>query len=298
MSTSSHQLSYASPPVTIILTIILLLFFFIGFFSVYFCRCFLENLAHTWILRRSPSGSSPAGGRRAGAPAGLHPSIVQSFPTFPYSTVKGFRRDKCGLDCAICLSEFGDDSVLRLLAGCCHAFHQECIDLWLDYHKTCPVCRRALDEPTKPASSENPFDAIFLEIDEDDEEEDYESMDDTFSIDISRPGEPDEAVSCSSARSAQGQKNHSNGSDSANKTVEKFPRSHSTGHSISRSRGEEDRFTLRLPEHVKVKIARGRSVTERSRVAFGVSGNKTEVAGSSRGFGEASLGGDVNMNKG
>lgn len=39
--------------------------------------------------------------------------------------------------------------------------------------------------------------------------------------------------------------------------VDKFARSHSTGHSIVRNREEEDRFTLRLPEHVKSRIIRG-----------------------------------------
>ncbi|XP_034710817.1 uncharacterized protein LOC117933521 isoform X3 [Vitis riparia] len=37
----------------------------------------------------------------------------------------------------------------------------------------------------------------------------------------------------------------------------KFSRSHSTGHSIAWTKGEEDKHTLILPEHVKAKITRG-----------------------------------------
>ncbi|RWR86794.1 zinc finger protein [Cinnamomum micranthum f. kanehirae] len=76
---------------------------------------------------------------------GLHPSIIASFPTFPYALVKDHRRGKCGLECAICLSEFAGDEVLRLLTACSHAFHLGCIDLWFESHTTCPVCRRELD---------------------------------------------------------------------------------------------------------------------------------------------------------
>ncbi|KAI9178200.1 hypothetical protein LWI28_023784 [Acer negundo] len=98
-------------------------------------------------LRNSPSGNLV--GTAATVNHGLDPSLIQAFPTFAYSTVKDFRRENCGLECAICLAEFEDDSMLRLLTVCYHVFHQDCIDLWLESHKTCPVCRRDLDLPEK-----------------------------------------------------------------------------------------------------------------------------------------------------
>ncbi|KAG5007797.1 hypothetical protein JHK82_025723 [Glycine max] len=44
------------------------------------------------------------------------------------------------------LLQFDSDSMLRLLTVCYHVFHQQCIDLWLSSHKTCPVCRTDLDQ--------------------------------------------------------------------------------------------------------------------------------------------------------
>ncbi|XP_062219393.1 E3 ubiquitin-protein ligase RING1-like [Phragmites australis] len=56
-------------------------------------------------------------------------------------------------DCAVCLGEFRDGELLRLLPKCTHAFHVPCIDTWLRAHVNCPLCRaRVLD----PATAEQP----------------------------------------------------------------------------------------------------------------------------------------------
>ncbi|GJM96851.1 hypothetical protein PR202_ga13721 [Eleusine coracana subsp. coracana] len=43
--------------------------------------------------------------------------------------------------CSICLDNYGDGDVLRMLPECGHLFHRECVDPWLRHHPTCPVCR-------------------------------------------------------------------------------------------------------------------------------------------------------------
>ncbi|CAN6232153.1 unnamed protein product [Urochloa humidicola] len=43
--------------------------------------------------------------------------------------------------CTVCLGEFRDGELLRLLPKCAHAFHVQCIDTWLRAHLTCPLCR-------------------------------------------------------------------------------------------------------------------------------------------------------------
>ncbi|KAJ0031037.1 hypothetical protein Pint_13618 [Pistacia integerrima] len=48
--------------------------------------------------------------------------------------------------CAVCLSHIEEDDLVRELRNCCHYFHKDCIDKWVDYdrQKTCPLCRAPL----------------------------------------------------------------------------------------------------------------------------------------------------------
>lgn len=68
--------------------------------------------------------------------------------------------------CAVCLSQLKEVDEVRELRNCCHVFHKDCIDRWVDYdqdhdhdrdhdheihdhdhddnHKTCPLCRAPL----------------------------------------------------------------------------------------------------------------------------------------------------------
>ncbi|KAI3419916.1 RING-type domain-containing protein [Psidium guajava] len=56
------------------------------------------------------------------------------------------RRGDSGTDstrssCSICLGDYKDSDVLRLLPDCHHVFHRKCVDPWLQMRPTCPVCR-------------------------------------------------------------------------------------------------------------------------------------------------------------
>ncbi|KAH0868613.1 hypothetical protein HID58_075635 [Brassica napus] len=75
---------------------------------------------------------------------GLDASVIETFPTFRYSTVKTLRIGKAALECPVCLNGFEDDETLRLIPHCCHVFHTCCIDAWLRSHVTCPFCRANL----------------------------------------------------------------------------------------------------------------------------------------------------------
>jgi hypothetical protein len=46
--------------------------------------------------------------------------------------------------CGVCLSEYEENDVLRILF-CRHHFHQQCVDTWLLQKNTCPTCRRSID---------------------------------------------------------------------------------------------------------------------------------------------------------
>lgn len=242
----------------------------------------MENLLCSWQQRNrvdSNNNSTPTAAPPPPPPnPGLDPKIIQSFPTFSYSSVKDYRKEKYGLECAICLIEFENDDVLRLLTLCCHVFHQECIDLWLEFHNTCPVCRRGLDEYS--AGGDNMQDII-----------EDSALEDSLVVSVK---DDENGVGERERMSTDGNDEHHRDQGQINKSL-KFSRSHSTGHSIVKNRGGEgeDKFTLRLPEHVKAKIIKGHNPT-RSCIPFGKTAEEKNG-----GFVETavSYGGEITINR-
>ncbi|TQD97006.1 hypothetical protein C1H46_017405 [Malus baccata] len=319
MSASTTNANYSpvqhvvSPPITIVLTVLLLVFFFVGFFSIYFCKCFMDHILTS--LQHTPSGDLV--GTAVAPKEGLDVSLIQSFPTFEYASVNDFRIEKYGLECAICLVEFEDDSMLRLLTECCHVFHKDCIDLWLESHKTCPFCRRNLEVVAPSLADKSPvlahendamqdihvghelvlldLDAVRIDI-KDEQSQDHchqGSNDSGNNIMVSQGEQNSSSTTQDRDRDQDHDQNHDRNEENE---TERFSRSHSTGHSIVRPRAEEDRYTLRLPEHVKIKLIRGHHNWTGSCTTFGEFSRQGDTAGASR-FGEASGsagGGDIN----
>nr|CAB3500878.1 unnamed protein product [Digitaria exilis] len=85
------------------------------------------------------TSSSCAG---ADGKAALRDKDVAALPVFVVH-VAGGEDDAAVVECAVCLSEMKDGERGRLLPGCGHRFHVECIDRWFRAHSTCPVCRAA-----------------------------------------------------------------------------------------------------------------------------------------------------------
>ncbi|KAK9697637.1 hypothetical protein RND81_08G050100 [Saponaria officinalis] len=71
--------------------------------------------------------------------SGLDIQVVESLPLFRFSSLNGLKQ---GLQCSVCLNEFQNVEVLRLLPKCKHGFHIGCIDQWLESHSSCPLCRQ------------------------------------------------------------------------------------------------------------------------------------------------------------
>ncbi|OAY54185.1 E3 ubiquitin-protein ligase ATL4 [Manihot esculenta] len=51
--------------------------------------------------------------------------------------------------CAVCLGQLRENDQVRELRNCCHVFHVDCIDRWVDHdddgnHRSCPLCRAPL----------------------------------------------------------------------------------------------------------------------------------------------------------
>ena len=50
--------------------------------------------------------------------------------------------------CSICLADYCDGELLRMLPDCRHRFHTLCVDEWLRSHASCPICRTISPLPT------------------------------------------------------------------------------------------------------------------------------------------------------
>jgi len=65
--------------------------------------------------------------------------------------------------CVICLAEYEEKDVLRILPPCSHNFHMACIDLWLEQNTTCPVCRVSLlDIPDSEQTAPPPLPSVVI----------------------------------------------------------------------------------------------------------------------------------------
>ncbi|KAK7301713.1 hypothetical protein RJT34_12585 [Clitoria ternatea] len=66
----------------------------------------------------------------------------------PSSTTKGLGMAE-KKECCICLSLFKDYEKLKVLTKCQHAYHSECLDMWLSAHPSCPLCRASVCDSMK-----------------------------------------------------------------------------------------------------------------------------------------------------
>ncbi|KAL6978370.1 RING-type E3 ubiquitin transferase [Sarracenia purpurea var. burkii] len=84
---------------------------------------------------------------------GLERTVLKSLPTFFYDAAAHGAPPP---ECAVCLSEFRDNDLIRLLPKCNHLFHIVCIDMWFYSHTSCPLCRipvKPLQFPVKTVES-------------------------------------------------------------------------------------------------------------------------------------------------
>ncbi len=48
--------------------------------------------------------------------------------------------------CTICMENFNDEDIVRILGDCNHIFHITCCDIWMETNVRCPVCRKDIRE--------------------------------------------------------------------------------------------------------------------------------------------------------
>lgn len=114
----------------------------IAFIAFYFVNYFIRRCRdRDRAVASATAGDTEAGLSPRRPPRGLDAEAIGSFPSFIYTEAKGIEPGKGELECAVCLNEFKDDETLRLVSPCGHVFHADCVDIWLSYRSTCPICR-------------------------------------------------------------------------------------------------------------------------------------------------------------
>lgn len=93
---------------------------------------------------------------------GLDEAVIKTIAVCRYEKGDGLIE---GRECAVCLSEFQENELLRLLPKCSHAFHLPCIDTWLRSHSNCPLCRANVVALAHPLPSSSQASSPVLEMD-------------------------------------------------------------------------------------------------------------------------------------
>ncbi|CAJ2655435.1 unnamed protein product [Trifolium pratense] len=84
---------------------------------------------------------------------GLPRSIINSYDTFTFDKNKiATINNDYDTTCSICISDYKELEILKIMPQCRHFFHQSCVDTWLEVNASCPICRNSLlqasnDEP-------------------------------------------------------------------------------------------------------------------------------------------------------
>ncbi|XP_062211484.1 E3 ubiquitin-protein ligase EL5-like [Phragmites australis] len=83
------------------------------------------------------------GGCRGGG-GGMNETAIAALPRKVVAAAEGEGSPAAEGDCAVCITELAAGEAARVLPRCGHAFHVECVDMWLRSHSTCPLCRCAV----------------------------------------------------------------------------------------------------------------------------------------------------------
>ncbi|KAI3470661.1 hypothetical protein Pfo_027324 [Paulownia fortunei] len=125
------------------LSLAVLIIFMIITYASYKCKRARSRATtapnHRFSASRDDGGSSIVAIQHNG----LDEATLSSYPHFTYSQLKPHKNDSTASACSICLADYKESDLLRLLPDCGHLFHLKCIDPWLILHPTCPICRNS-----------------------------------------------------------------------------------------------------------------------------------------------------------
>ncbi|OWM64286.1 RING-H2 finger protein ATL67 [Punica granatum] len=82
-----------------------------------------------------------AGMDHQNAVVGLDQAVINSYPKYAFA--REAASPGGATTCSICLCEYKDSEMLRVMPECRHFFHLVCLDAWLKLNGSCPVCRNS-----------------------------------------------------------------------------------------------------------------------------------------------------------
>ncbi|CAI8585604.1 unnamed protein product [Vicia faba] len=277
--------------VATIMGIVALMFVFSGFLSLYSARC--SDRQHGVIYDLTlPNGANGVRAQNNLPSNGLNQDVINTFPTFRYSNVKGLKIGKSTLACAVCLNEFQDDETLRLIPKCSHVYHHGCIDIWLVSHNTCPVCRANLVPISDEDATEPPIISIQIPEVESHHNEQVEEVEHV--VEVEQKGDIIEVEYSPKIDLLRRSKTYSAPTRSRSTGYLSsllLSRSNSTG--VLVQPGEDcERFTLRLPDEVRnqmmmntTTLKRAKSCVSFTRMSSGKCGYRSRSFGCGSGNG-------------
>ncbi|GMI73628.1 Arabidopsis Toxicos en Levadura 68 [Hibiscus trionum] len=75
---------------------------------------------------------------------GLDQAVINSYPKFQFNKdAVAAGSTNADTTCSICLCEYRDLEMLRMMPECRHCFHVSCLDAWLKLNGSCPICRNS-----------------------------------------------------------------------------------------------------------------------------------------------------------
>ncbi|XP_044979770.1 RING-H2 finger protein ATL1-like [Hordeum vulgare subsp. vulgare] len=140
--------SSAGVPMVVITVVgILAAFALLAGYYAFVTRC---QPLRALLSRGGPASVNPGASPPAAAEEkrGLGLPLIRMLPVVRFTAAEGAAAPRISVsECAVCLSEFAERERVRLLPGCSHAFHIDCIDTWLQGSARCPFCRRDVTLP-------------------------------------------------------------------------------------------------------------------------------------------------------
>eukprot|EP01018_Ginkgo_biloba_P000983 Gb_15297 [translate_table: standard] len=125
--------------VVLVIALILAVYVCSRLYSMYHGSHMSER-SNSIIISRAPLEQGGMNAVYWTAVGGLDQASIDSYPLFAFCKEQTLPHSQ-NAGCSICLGDFKERELLRLLPDCHHCFHSGCIDAWLRLHASCPMCR-------------------------------------------------------------------------------------------------------------------------------------------------------------